>query len=120
MRIPVTPQLVADVLKVPGVEFLNYPSCERLRTMSKDELKLVFCKRPSKWGEHQFTYYSAFAKGSRFLNMVITFVLHPLSHYNSITKPRARFLLSFLEHLTIDFPFHFIFSIICSFKFSVP
>ena len=46
------------------------------------------------------------------MNMVMTFVLHPLSHYNSITKPRARFLLSLLEHLTIDFPSHFILSII--------
>ena len=46
------------------------------------------------------------------LNMVMTFVLHPLSHYNSITEPRARFLLSLLEHLTIDFPSHFILSII--------
>ena len=44
--------------------------------------------------------------------MVMTFVLHPLSHYNSITKPRARFLLSLLKHLTIDFPSHFILSII--------
>ena len=42
----------------------------------------------------------------------MTFVLHPLSHYNSITEPRARFLLSFLEHLTIDFHSHFIMSII--------
>ena len=46
------------------------------------------------------------------MNMVLTFVLHPLSHYNSITEPRAQFLLSLLEHLTIDFPFHFILSII--------
>ena len=44
--------------------------------------------------------------------MVMTFVLYPLSHYNSITEPRARFLLSLLEHLTIDFPSHFILSII--------
>ena len=44
--------------------------------------------------------------------MVMTFVLHPFSHYNSITEPCARFLLSLLEHLTIDFPFHFILSII--------
>ena len=42
--------------------------------------------------------------------MVKTFVLHPLSHYNSIIEPRARFLLSLLEHLTIDFPSHFILS----------
>ena len=46
------------------------------------------------------------------MNMVMTFVLHPLSHYNSITESRARFLLSLLEHLTIDFPSHFILSII--------
>lgn len=42
----------------------------------------------------------------------MTFVLHPLSHYNSITEPRAQFLLSLLEHLTIDFPSYFILSII--------
>ena len=46
------------------------------------------------------------------MNMVMTFVLHPLFHYNSILEPRARFLLSLLEHLTIDFPSHFILSII--------
>ena len=44
--------------------------------------------------------------------MVMAFALHPLSYYNSITKSRARFLLSFLERLTIDFPFHFILSFI--------
>ena len=46
------------------------------------------------------------------MNMVMTFILHPLSHYNSITEPSARFLLSLLEHLTIDFLSHFILSII--------
>ena len=72
----------------------------------------AFCERPTFWGERLFTPCRPFAKGSRFMNMVMTFVLHPLSHYNSITEPRARFLLSFLEHLTIDFPSHFILSII--------
>ena len=42
-RIPVTPQLVADVLRVPRIEFPDYPSCERLRTVSKDELISAFC-----------------------------------------------------------------------------
>ena len=50
------------------------------------------------------------------MNMVMTFFLHPLSYYNSITEPRAQFLLSLLEHLTIDFPSHFIFSIIDVFR----
>ena len=44
--------------------------------------------------------------------MVMTFVLHPLSHYNSFTESRAQFLLSLLEHLIIDFSSHFILSII--------
>ena len=72
----------------------------------------AFCERPSTWGKCLFTPCRPFTKGPRFMNMVIIFVLHPLSHYNSIIKPRARFLLSLLEHLTIDFPSHFILSII--------
>ena len=72
----------------------------------------AFCERPTSWGERLFTTCRPFAKGPRFMNMVMTFVLHPPSHYNSITEPRARFLLSLLEHLTIDFPSHFILSII--------
>ena len=100
-RIVVTPDIVSDVLHVPRVEHL-----------SKDELISSFCERPSDWGEHQFTPCTAFAKGLRFLNMVMTFVLYLLSHYNFIIEPRARFLLSLLKHLTIDFPSHFILSII--------
>ena len=107
--------------------FLDYPSCERLRTvsrdelmsafyehlrtMSRDELMSAFCEHPSVWGERQFTPCRPFAKDPRFMNMVMTFSLHPLSHYNSIIGPRARFLLSLLEHFTIDFPSHFILSI---------
>ena len=46
-RIPITPQLVADVLRVPRIEFPNYPSYERLRTVSKDEVMVAFCEPPS-------------------------------------------------------------------------
>ena len=112
MRIPVTSQLVADVLRVPRIEFLDYPSCEHLRTVSRDKLMSSFCERPTAWGKRLFTPCRPFAKSPRFMNMVMTFFLHPLSHYNSITEPRARFLLSLLEHLTIDFPSYFILSII--------
>ena len=48
--------------------------------------------------------------------MVMMFILHSLSHYNSITEPHARFLLSILEGLTIDFPSHFILSLIDVYK----
>ena len=108
-RIVVTSDIVSDVLHVPRVEHPDYPGRERLRTVSKDKLISAFCECPSDWGECQFTYCLAFVKGLRFLNMVMTFFLHPLSHYNSNTESRAQFLLSLLKHLTIDFPSHFIF-----------
>ena len=49
-RIVVTLKLVSDVLHVPRVEFPDYPGCERLRAVSKDELKSAFCERLSDWG----------------------------------------------------------------------
>ena len=108
----VTPDIVSEVLHIPRVAHFDYPGCNHLRIVSKDELSSLFCETPSSWGDHQNTPYSGFAKDLRFLNMVMTFVLHPLSHYNSITEPCARFLLSLLERLTIDFPSHFIISLI--------
>ena len=54
-RIPITPQLVADMLRVPRIEFSDYPSCESLRTVSRDELLSAFCERPFAWGERLFT-----------------------------------------------------------------
>ena len=44
--------------------------------------------------------------------MVMTFILHPLSHYNSILEPYAQFFLSLLKDIFIDFPSHFILSLI--------
>ena len=85
----ITPQLVANVLWVPRIEFPDYPSCERLKTVSRDKLMSAFCEHPTTWGYRLFTPCRPFAKGPRFMNMVMTFILHPLSHYNSITEPRA-------------------------------
>ena len=108
----VTLDLISKILHVLRVSHPVYLNCQRLRTMSKDELLSYFCETPSIWGERQNTPCSCFAKGLRFLNMVMTVALTPLSHYNSITEPRARFLLSLLEDLSIDFPTRFIISII--------
>ena len=110
-HIVVTPNIVSKVLHVPRVVHPNYPSCARLWIVSKDELSSLFCETPSSWDNRENTPYSDFAKGPRFLNMVMTFILHPLSHYNFITEPHARFLLSLLEDISINFPFHFILSL---------
>ena len=46
MRIVVTPNIVSEVLHVPRVAHPDYASCERLRTVSKDELMSAFCECP--------------------------------------------------------------------------
>ena len=50
-RILVIPQLIVNVLRVLKIEFPDYPSCECLRTVFKDELMSSFCERPTAWGE---------------------------------------------------------------------
>ena len=105
IRMVVTLEIVCELLHAPRVAHPDYPSCQRLRTVSKDKLSSLFCETLSSWGNRQNTSCSAFAKGPRFLNMVMTFILHPLSHYNTITEPCAQFLLSLIEVLTIDFPY---------------
>ena len=115
-RIVVTLDLISEVLHVLRVAHPDYPNCDCLRTVSKDELLSFFCETPSSWGDRQNTPCSGFAKGPRFLNMVMTFVLHPLSHYNSSTEPCTQFLLSLLEGLTIDVPSHFILSLLDIYK----
>ena len=110
--IVVTPDLISEVLYIPKVKFVDYPDYDRLRTVSKDELLSLFYEILSSWDDRQNTSCSSFVKSPRFLNIVMTYVLHHLSHYNSITEPHARFLLSLLEGLTIDFSCHFILSLI--------
>ena len=73
-RIPITPQLVTDVLWVHRIEFPDYTGCECLRTVSRDELMSAFCERLIAWGERLFTPCRPFAEGPRFINMVMTFV----------------------------------------------
>ena len=46
-RIVVTSDIVSNVLRAPRVEHPNYPSCDRLKTVSKDEFISSFCERPS-------------------------------------------------------------------------
>ena len=61
MRIPVTSQLVADILRVPRIEFPDYPGCKRLRIVSRDELMSSFCEGPTAWGKRFFTPCRPFA-----------------------------------------------------------
>ena len=50
MCIVVTLDIVSDVLHVPRVAHPDYLGCDRLKTMSKDELISTFYERPSDLG----------------------------------------------------------------------
>ena len=111
-RIVVTSKLIFNVLHVPKVAHLNYLSAPYLCSISRDKLASRFCEHPMSWNDTpNFTIHD-FAKGPRILNMVMTFVLTPRSHYNTITQPRAHFLFSLLDGLSIEFPSHMILSMI--------
>ena len=50
-RIIVISDIVSEVLHVPRVAHLDYPDCDLLRTVSKDELSSHFCETSSAWGD---------------------------------------------------------------------
>ena len=92
-RIVVTPELVFNVLHVPRVKHPDYLGCKRLRTMSKDEMIFSFCARPVDWGDRQFTPCSTFAKGPRFMNMVMTKATTPIHiHFNRESHRKQVFI----------------------------
>ena len=111
-HIVVTPKLIFEVLHVLRVVHPNYPSHPRLGFIFKDELTTRFCEMAMVWDDLLNFSTLDFTKGPRILNMVITFVLTPWSHYNTITEPRASFLFSLFEGLSIDFSSHMIVSMI--------
>ena len=107
-RIVVTSELIFEVLCVLRVDHLDFPTHKRLSSISRDQLASLFCEKAMLWGGTLNFSTTEFAKGPRILNMVMTFVLTPWSHYNTITKPRACFILSLMEGLSLDFAFHMI------------
>ena len=110
-HIVVTSDFVSEVLHVPKVDRPDYPTHSCLTSISRDKLALLF-REKAMWGGTLNFSITKFTKGPRFFNMVMTFVLTPWSQYNTITEPRAHFLPSFMEGLSIDFPSHMIESII--------
>ena len=111
-RIVVTLELIFEVLHVLKVDCPDYPSHCHFSSISRDELASLFCEKAMLWGGTLNFSTTEFTKGPRILNMVMTFVLTPQSHYNTIIEPYACFLLSLMEGLSIDFPSHMIESII--------
>ncbi|KAL0004440.1 hypothetical protein SO802_012001 [Lithocarpus litseifolius] len=99
--IVVTPKLVSDVLRVLRVEHPDYPDCERLRTMSKDEMISTFYERPSDWSEHQFILCRPFAKD----------VYKDTATRDKLIFPSV--IMRIFSHFSIPFPSSDYFSVMC-------
>ena len=115
-RIIVISEFIFEVLRVPRIDCPDYPSHTCLNSLSWNEMASLFYEKAMVWGENLNFSIIEFANGPRILDMVMTFVLTPQSHYNTIIEPRARFLLSLLEDLSIGFPSHMIESMIDIFR----
>ena len=111
-RIVVTSNFISEVLRTPWVDHLDYPSFPHLSSISRDELASLFCENAMLWGGTLNFSTTEFTKGPQILNMVMTFILTLRSRYNNITQPRACFLLSLMEGLSIGFPSYMVKSII--------
>ena len=99
--IVVTLEFISKVLCDPRVDNPNYPSHSHLSSISRDKLASLFYEKDMLWGGTLNFAITEFDEGPQILNMVMTFVLTPWSHNNTITKPRARFPLSLIEGFSI-------------------
>ena len=80
-HIIVTLEFISEVLRFSRVDCSDYPIHIRLHSISRDEMASLFCEKAMVWGETLNFSTTEFAKGPRILNMVITFILTPRSHY---------------------------------------
>ena len=105
--IPVTPQLVANVLHVPRIKFPDYPKYEHLRIVSRDELMSSFCERPTAWGELLFTPCRPFAKGPLTIYFSSHFILSIIDvHLDSASRDKLTFpsaITRILRHFSVPF-----------------
>ena len=75
--IVVTLELIFEILRIPRVDHVDYPSCERLSSISRDELASLFCEKAMLWGSSLNFSKTKFAKCPRIFIMVMTFILTP-------------------------------------------
>ena len=104
-HIVVTPEIFYEVLHVPKVVHLDYPSCEHLRIVSKDKLSSCFCETPFSWGDCQNTPCSGFAKGLRFPpHFIISLIdVHrDMTTYDKLSFPSA--IMQILRHFSVSYP----------------
>ena len=115
-HIVVTLELVFDVLRVPKVEHPDYPDCEHLMTVSKDEMIFAFCECPADLDDRQFTPCKPFAKGPSHFILSIIDVYRDTATRDKLIFPLT--ITQILCHFSIPFPFSDHFPVMCAIDYA--
>jgi hypothetical protein len=99
--------VVATAFQLPRVCNLRYPFSPK-STPTDDVMISHFCGKPMAWGSSKTITTKSFTDESHMYNLIMCFNLFSLSHRNTITKARAKFLYAFMTKVSIDLS-----SIIC-------
>lgn len=99
----ISPDVIATAFKLPRVSNPTYPFSPN-STPSDNEMISYFCGMPMEWGSTKTITTKCFTPESRLYNLIMCFNLLPLSHRNTVTKERAKFLYAFMKKVSIDLP----------------
>ena len=117
IRMVVTPSIVFEVLHMLRVAHLDYPGCECLRKVSKEELSSLFCEIPSSWGDRQNTSCSAFVIEGLTIDFPSHFILSLIDVYkDTVTRDKLIFpsvIMRLLCHFSVSYPESPHFSYMC-------
>jgi hypothetical protein len=103
----ISPDVVATSFKLPRVCNPGYPFSPK-SIPTNDVMMTHFYGKPMAWGSSKTITTKSFTDESNMYNLIMCFNLLPLSHRNTITKARAKFLYAFMTKVFIDLP-----SVIC-------
>ena len=99
--------MVVTAFKLLRVCNPEYPF-SHMSTLTNDVMMTHFCSKPMAWGFSKTITIKSFTDESRMYNLIMCFNLLLLSHRNTITQARAKFLYAFITKVSIDLP-----SVIC-------
>jgi hypothetical protein len=99
----ISPDVIATAFKLPRVSNPTYPYSPN-SAPSDNEMISYFSGMPTEWGSTKTITTKGFTPESRLYNLIMCFNILPLSHRNTVTKERAKFLYAFMKKVSIDLP----------------
>uniref|UniRef100_A0A2N9ERH9 Putative plant transposon protein domain-containing protein n=1 Tax=Fagus sylvatica TaxID=28930 RepID=A0A2N9ERH9_FAGSY len=90
-----------------GFMSLEYPFAPTTDP-TDDTIMSYFSEETIAWGSSSKCGSQSFTAKTRVFNLIMSFNILPLSHWNTLSKSRARFLYAFMKGVSIDLP-----SVIC-------